>query len=119
MPGRSDLSPIAPGQVWWCDGAALAFEAYFKRRPVLVVAPGDVGGWNVIPLSSQRRFGQETPVTHAGGVSFMTGALVLVPPRSLVKPLGIWEGFPAWRDGPAPPKRGPGLLARLLRLLGR
>jgi hypothetical protein len=111
---------VAPGQVWWCDGAALAFEAYFKRRPVLVVAPGDSAGWQVIPLSSKRRFGQETAVTHAGGVSYMTGALVTVPTRNLVKPLGTWDGFTTWRDGPpAPPPRGPGLLARLRTLLGR
>jgi hypothetical protein len=110
---------VAPGQVWWCDGAALAFEAYFKRRPVLVVTPGDAGGWQVIPLSSKRRFGQETAVTHAGGISYMTGALVTVPARSLVKPFGAWDGFTVWRDGPATPERGPGLLARLRAFLGR
>jgi hypothetical protein len=118
MPRRSDIPSTAPGQVWWCDGASLAFEAYFKRRPVLVVAPGDSGGWQVIPLSSKRRFGQETPVTHGGGVSYMTGVLVAVPARSLVKPLGAWEGFAAWRDGPPLPERGPSLLARVVRLLG-
>ncbi len=89
-----------PGQVWWCDGAALSFEAHFKRRPVLVLAileENDALFLLVAPLSSKRRHGQEQAVTHVGGVSYLTGAAVPVPTAALLTPLGAWDGFAHWR----------------------
>ncbi len=118
---------LAPGQVWWCDGSALAFEAHFKRRPVLVLGvrdPGPDGATPevvVAPLSSARRFGQEQAVTHAGGVSYLTGHMVTVPSDALRKPLGTWDGFAAWseeQNRPAPTPRGV-LLAILKKMAGR
>ena len=87
---------IDAGQVWWCDGVALGFEAHFKRRPVLVL---EIRSDNLLvaPLSSKRPHGQEQAVTHAGGVSFLTGRAARVPPNALLSPLGAWEGFDAWR----------------------
>src|SRR5438128_364296 len=87
---------VAPGQVWWCDGVALSFEPYFKRRPVLIVAVEEDGTLVVMPLSSRRRFGQETAVLHAGGTSYMTGGWTRVAAANLAKPLGIWPDFAAW-----------------------
>jgi hypothetical protein len=89
-------SPVAPGQVWWCEGVALSFDPYYKRRPVLVVAVEEDGSLVVMPLSSRRWYGQEIAVLHAGGTSYMTGAWTRLPAESLVKPLGDWEGFAAW-----------------------
>jgi mRNA-degrading endonuclease toxin of MazEF toxin-antitoxin module len=88
--------PPEPGTVWWCDGHYLAFEAHFKRRPVLILAAQEDGTLLVAPLSSKRRHGQEQAVTHAGGLSFLTGDVRSVPPTALQKPLGSWEGFAAW-----------------------
>ena len=87
---------IAPGQVWWCDGAALSFEAHFKRRPVLIL---DIQGGllRVAPLSSKRRHGQEQQVTHTGGVSYLTGQIAEVPAVALLTPLSAWDGFARWR----------------------
>jgi hypothetical protein len=85
------------GDVWWCDGVALGFEAHFKRRPVLVLTVNDDGSLLVAPLSSKRLQGQETPVTHDGGVSYLTGRACTVPPDALLSPLGTWEGFADWR----------------------
>lgn len=92
-----DHRDVAPGQVWWCDGVSLGFEAHFKRRPVLVLAVRDSGTLLVAPLSSKRSVGQEQAVTHAGGVSFLTGRAAEVPAEALLSPLGAWEGFDAWR----------------------
>jgi len=90
---------VAPGQVWWCDGAALSFEAHFKRRPVLVLAILEENDMLLVaPLSSRRRYGQEQAVTHAKGVSYLTGGAVPVPPAALLTPLGAWDGFADWRD---------------------
>ena len=94
---ETDSSAPEPGTVWWCDGAALAFEAYFKRRPVLVLRPLDDDTVLVAPLSSKRRFGQEQAVTHGGGVSFLTGQVCEVSADALLSPLGAWDGFEAWR----------------------
>jgi len=100
------LTRLHPGQVWWCDGVALGFEAHFKRRPVLVLQircgeDDPVGGSGdtllVAPLSSKRRFGQEQTVTHAGGVSYLTGQAAEVSADALLSPLGTWDGFAAWR----------------------
>jgi hypothetical protein len=88
--------PVAPGQVWWCDGVALSFEPYFKRRPVLIVAVEEDGTLVVMPLSSRRHYGQETAVLHAGGTSYMTGAWTRVTAANLAKPLGEWADFAAW-----------------------
>ena len=52
----------------------------------------------VAPLSSRRRYGQEQAVTHAKGVSYLTGGAVPVPPAALLTPLGAWDGFADWRD---------------------
>ncbi len=88
---------LRPGQVWWCDGVALGFEAHFKRRPVLVLAvQGDT--LLVAPLSSRRRHGQEQAVTHEGGVSFLTDRALPVPADALLSPLGAWHGFHTWRE---------------------
>jgi len=95
---------ILPGQVWWCDGVALGFEAHFKRRPALVLRvcrsehPGEDGDTLLVaPLSSKRRFGQEQAVTHAGGVSYLTGRAAEVPVNALLSPLGTWDGFTEWQ----------------------
>jgi hypothetical protein len=88
---------VHPGQVWWCDGVALGFEAHFKRRPVLVLEAREPGMLLVAPLSSKRVHGQETAVTHAGGVSFLTGRAQEISPDALLAPLGAWDGFAAWR----------------------
>lgn len=93
---------VAPGQVWWCDGVALSFEPCFKRRPVLVLtvsasAAGPEALLAVAPLSSHRRCGQEQAVTHAGGVSYLTGSICEVPLSALYRPLGVWEGFADWQ----------------------
>jgi mRNA-degrading endonuclease toxin of MazEF toxin-antitoxin module len=85
------------GSVWWCDGSALSFEAYFKRRPVLVVSQDSGNRVHVMPLSSKRRFGQEQMVTHDGGISFMTGAMTAVSVAALQKSLGVWAGFENWQ----------------------
>ena len=122
--GSGDSLAVEPGQVWWCDGAALSFEAYFKRRPVLVLGlrdgEGESGGSGpvgivVAPLSSRRRFGQEQAVTHAGGVSFLTGHIAVVARESLLKPLGSWDGFGAWAAEQKAPPSPPSWLARLFR----
>lgn len=84
-----------PGEVWWCDGAALAFEARFKRRPVLVVAVGD-DRVVVLPLSHRRHHGQEPEVRHAGGVSYLTGGAREVGTTALLQSLGRWDGFDDW-----------------------
>ena len=91
---------IAPGQVWWCDGAALEFEKHFKMRPVLVVE-AQAENWIVMPLSSKRRFGQEPLVTHGKTGerrSYMTAAQSVVPARALKSYSGDWQGFPVWRN---------------------
>ena len=97
QPSTKNHQP-SPGQAWWFDGAALGLEAHFKRRPVLVldIRPDDT--LLVAPLSSKRRHGQEQAVTHAGGVSFLTGQAIEVPAAALLSPLGSWEGFPVWRE---------------------
>jgi hypothetical protein len=119
-----DAFAVEPGQVWWCDGAALSFEAHFKRRPVLVLGVRDGEGASggseppevvVAPLSSRRRFGQEQAVTHAGGVSFLTGHIAVVARESLLKPLGAWDGFGAWAAEQKAPPSPPSWLARLFR----
>jgi hypothetical protein len=51
----------------------------------------------VAPLSSKRRFGQEQAVTHAAGLSYLTGGAAQVPRSTLLTPLGVWEGFADWR----------------------
>lgn len=94
-PPSSSPDPI-PGTVWWCDGVSLAFDPYYKRRPVLVVAEEEDNLLAVIPLSSKRRYGQETEVTHDKGSSYMTGTVLRVEKSALAKSLGIWEGFSAW-----------------------
>lgn len=88
---------ILPGHVWWCDGISLAFDPYYKRRPVLIVGIEE-DTLHVIPLSSKRRYGQETAVTHNRGVSYMTGAIHQVPTAALQKSLGSWVGFSAWYE---------------------
>jgi hypothetical protein len=93
---QTDRSPLEPGQVWWCDGVALSFDPYYKRRPILIVAVEEDGTLVVIPLSSRRHFGQETAVVHARGTSYMTGVWIRVGPDSLVKPLGEWPDFAGW-----------------------
>ena len=115
-PRNNHRPAIAPGQVWWCDGAALGFEAYFKRRPVLVLTVGDDDTLLVAPLSSKRRFGQEHEVTHDRGVSYLTGTVATVPTVALDAYLGDWPGFPAWRESqqPAPRRRPPALNVRAL-----
>ncbi len=113
---------LGPGQVWWCDGVALGFEAHFKRRPVLVLAVNDDGSLLVAPLSSRRFQGQEQAVTHAGGVSFLTGRAVEVPAAALLSPLGTWEGFATWRAAQQQAADTAGRvtawLARLRRVFG-
>ena len=89
---------VAAGQVWWCEGGAMGFEARFKTRPALVIVAQEGGDWLVMPLSSKRRFGQEPIVTHGGKVSYMTGGRAVVPASALISFSGNWEGFPAWRD---------------------
>lgn len=89
---------VHPGQVWWCDGLALGFEAHFKRRPVLLLEARGGETLLVAPLSSRRRFGQETRVTHDGGASYLTGRAAEVPRAALLAPLGFWEGFAAWQE---------------------
>lgn len=96
-----------PGQVWWCDGVALGWEAHFKRRPVLLLARvnkesassvgDDAARFLVLPLSSRRRFGQERAVTHEGGVSYFSDRPAAVSAAALLSPLGTWDGFAAWR----------------------
>jgi hypothetical protein len=121
---KPDRSPLKPGQVWWCDGVALSFDPYYKRRPVLIAAAEEDGTLVVIPLSSRRHFGQETVVTHTGGISYMTGTWTRVEPGSLVKSLGEWPGFAEWeteqRQAAAPtPVSWPRAIGdRLRRLLG-
>lgn len=90
-------SDIVPGQVWWCDGIALQFDPYSKRRPVLILQVTDDGA-DVIPLSSRRRYGQETAVHHQGGISYMTGSIHPVPRTALQKPLGFWSEYPTWLE---------------------
>jgi hypothetical protein len=113
---------IAPGQVWWCDGVALGFEARFKRRPVLVLEVRAGGVLLVAPLSTKRVHGQERMVTHAGGASFLTGSASEVSANVLLSPLGAWEGFAAWRAEQAQAARAAervrSWLARLRRLFG-
>ena len=114
---------IAPGQVWWCDGVALGFEAHFKRRPVLVLQVRDEDRLLVAPLSSRRRYGQEQAVTHEGGISFLTGRAAEVPLGALLTSLGAWDGFPAWeaeqqRAAESAARLG-GWLARLRRWFSR
>lgn len=77
----------------------MSFEAHFKRRPVLVLAILEENdALLVAPLSSHRRHGQEQAVTHAAGVSYLTGHAAEVPRSALRKPLGAWEGFADWRN---------------------
>lgn len=109
---------IAPGTVWWCDGVALSFEAHFKRRPVLVLGvrvgeSGESAEVVVAPLSSRLRYGQEQAVTHAGGVSYLTGQVATVPAAALYKSLGAWDGFADWSAAQQAPPPKPGLLAQL------
>lgn len=52
----------------------------------------------VAPLSSKRRYGQEQTVTHAGGISYLTGSAAEVPRSALLTPLGAWDGFTVWQD---------------------
>jgi hypothetical protein len=87
---------VQPGQVWWCDGVALGFEAHFKRRPVLVLSE-TAETLLVAPLSSRPHHGQERQVTHKGGISFLTGRALEVSPDALLAPLGVWDGFDNWR----------------------
>lgn len=125
----ADSQSPTPGTVWWCDGAALAFEAYFKRRPILVLSVLGDGTLLVAPLSSKRRFGQEQAVTHSGGVSFLTGQVCEVSADALLSPLGAWEDFEAWRaeqyggnnktEGRETPARNNWLIERLRRWLRR
>jgi hypothetical protein len=97
-PTETGRSGFQPGQVWWCDGIALAFDPYYKRRPVLIVGvEGDTA--HIIPLSSKRRYGQETAVTHGRGVSYMAGPVRPVPATALLKSLGSWDGFAEWQNG--------------------
>lgn len=125
--GGGDARPdeVVPGQVWWCDGAALGFEPRFKRRPVLVLAvaaseegPADVAAPPLIvaPLSSRRRHGQETAVEHRAGRSFLTGEVREVPAAALRSSLGAWPGFDAWR---ADQRRAAGAAERTRRWLAR
>ena len=100
------MPDIEPGQVWWCDGLALSFEVHFKRRPVLVLGVLEESEVMVAPLSSKQRFGQEQAVTHDGGISYLTGQVATVSQTALLKPLGVWEGFPEWsaaQNAPPPP----------------
>ena len=116
MSSASPPPDVAPGQVWWCDGVALGFEAHFKRRPVLVLQVFDENRLLVAPLSSRRRYGQEHAVTHAGGVSFLTGRAAEVPGDALLSPLGAWDGFDAWE---AERRRAAESAARLSHWLAR
>lgn len=111
------MSP-EPGTIWWCDGTALEFEANFKRRPVLILAIRDDASLVVAPLSSHRRYGQEQEVAHSGGVSYMTGTVSCIIADALLKPLGRWEGFEAWREQQNV-EAGPSLWERISRFWER
>lgn len=90
------MADPAPGDVWWCDGAALAFEWRFKRRPVVVVEV-DGAAARVLPLSHRRHLGQEPEVRHPGGVSYLAGGVREVPVDALRERIGPWDGYDAWR----------------------
>jgi hypothetical protein len=93
----------APGQVWWCEGSSLQFEAHFKTRPVLLVDEAEGNElWLVMPLSSRRRFGQELRVIHGNKTSYMTGKQAIVTTMALVSYSGDWADFDDWRNPPPP-----------------
>jgi|GEM_PF-3055917 PemK-like protein. len=107
MPGRRNRwteeeldalsQPPRPGEVWWCDGRALALTDGGKMRPVLVV--GVSGGTaRVLPLTSQKPEGAPTQVAHRAGTSWLIyREPESISVRDLTAPLGTWSGYAAWR----------------------
>lgn len=88
------------GEVWWCDGRALALGDGGKLRPVLiVVAYGRQGGARVVPLTSRKPDGgAPVAVAHRGGTSWMaTVEARTVSVSALTSPLGAWAGYAAWK----------------------
>lgn len=90
------------GEVWWCDGRALAMGDGGKVRPVLVVATHGRTDARVVPLTSRKpdgAAGTALAVAHRGGTSWMaTAEACTVPTVSLTSPLGPWAGYAAWRQ---------------------
>lgn len=90
-----------PGDVWWCDGAAIGMNDGAKTRPVLVVRTEAGEFVAVVPLTSRKPADAAAPVrvAHRGGLSWFAGPERSVRRIALLSSLGRWPGFDLWRRG--------------------